>query len=95
MSGVNLDEPYSVAPQATAAPNRFGARSPSVVSKPLFCLWMPVSALWIASVLFFESRDGKMGQELLEVFSMALLPPLVPPVTLNVIACLLAECCRP
>jgi hypothetical protein len=57
--------------------------------------WLVVSALWIAGVLFFESLDGKMGHELVEVFSTALLPPILPPLALEVVVRILAESFRP
>ena len=63
----------------------------------LSLLWpgLLLSAVWIASVFFFESLDGKMGQELVEVFSAVFLPPLGPPLLLGLAVRVLAGCFRP
>jgi hypothetical protein len=57
--------------------------------------WLLVSALWIAGVIFFESRDGKMSQEVVEVIAKCLLPPLIPPLLLAALVRIVAEHCRP
>ena len=55
-----------------------------------------MSALWIAGVvIFFESRDGKMGREVVEVIAKCLLPPLIPPLLLAALVRIVAEHCRP
>lgn len=82
---------------ATRPYRAFGTRSASSAAKgiPLLWPWLILSALWIASVFFCESRDGKMGQELIEVFSTAFLPPLVPPLLFGLLLHVLAGFCAP
>jgi hypothetical protein len=64
--------------------------------RPLLRPWLLVSALWIAGVvIFFESRDGKMGREVVEVIAKCLLPPLIPPLLLAALVRIVAEHCRP
>ena len=72
MSRASADGPHLVASSRTVATalapagqTGFGAQSALSVAGPPSLLgpWMLVSALWIASVFFFESRDGKIGQE--------------------------------
>ncbi len=57
--------------------------------------WLLVSALWIAGVIFFESRDGKLGQEVVEVIAKCLLPPFIPPLLLAALVRIVTEHCRP
>jgi hypothetical protein len=42
-------------------------------------IWLFLSALWVVGYLHAESLDGRMFEELGEVISITLLPPLLPP----------------
>lgn len=57
----------------------------------LSSLWLWFSVCWIAAVLLFESADGEMGAELVEVFSAAAVPTLLPPLMLWVLMAFRAE----
>jgi hypothetical protein len=43
-------------------------------------IWLVLSVLWVTGVVYGESLDGLMFQELGEVIATALLPPLIPPI---------------
>jgi len=53
----------------------------------LFRLWLLLSALGIAGTIFFESFDGKMGEEVLKVVLKCLLPPLITPLVFRILVC--------
>ena len=55
--------------------------------------WLVLSAIWIAGVFFFEPLAGRSA--LVAIFSIAFLPPLVPPLLLNLLVRVLAQCFRP
>jgi hypothetical protein len=48
--------------------------SPSTVLRA----WLALSVLWVAGVIYGESLDGLLFQELGEVIATALIPPLLP-----------------
>jgi hypothetical protein len=60
----------------------------------LFRLWLLLSALWIAGTIFFESLDGKMGEEVLET-TLKCLPPLIPALIFRGLILILADQFRP
>ena len=72
-----------------------GVTNNSTPHRSLLLPWLLLTALWIAGVIFFESRDGKMGGELVEVTLKCLLPPLIPPLLLAALVRIVAEHCRP
>jgi hypothetical protein len=57
--------------------------------------WLVLSAIWVAGVFFFEPLAGRSSRSLVVVFSTAFLPPLVPPLLLNLLVRVLAQCFRP
>ena len=61
----------------------------------LVVVWLAASLLWVSGYLYAESLDGLMFQELGEVISLTLLPPLLPPLLFAATVRVLAGFCRP
>jgi hypothetical protein len=58
-------------------------------------LWLLVSALWIAGVLYGAALDARSLQELSTMIPIALVPPSLPPLMLAVLVRFMAGFCRP
>jgi hypothetical protein len=66
----------------------------AAANKPpsLLWSWLVLSAIWIAGIFFFEPLARSSSHA---VLSTAFLPPLVPPLLLNLVVRVLAQCFRP
>lgn len=51
----------------------------------LFWSWLVLSIMWIVGVVYAESLDGHLSEELPEVAATALLPTVVPPLVITVV----------
>src|ERR1700721_1640109 len=71
-----------------------GSPSPYSLSSPHWP-WFVMSALWIVGVFYAESLDGLLSEELGEVLTTALVPPIVPPLVIAGVTRVLAEISRP
>lgn len=78
------------APSRPHLPATHAAEPPS-----LLIPWLIGSAIWIGGVFFFASLGRKIGQGLVEIYLIAFIPSLLPPLILAGIVRLLAESFRP